>query len=284
MKIKQYIMKIRQGILLIAISISSVCSVFSQKEAKDFVIKQYDSLTQDVVYLVLTDSILYSNEAISQMTYFNELDSVAKEDIEARYLLIGNLIDYSVALNEFKNELVRSLEAVGFRVVVTKAENLPDVLSPYEHSLNVAQLELEEYATIDSIQNNSSSKPYVYRKTLNGIRFNAWFLYNEKDTSSSLTLFCNEETADYFAGEITLKQGKPSVTYNITKINPNDAYRVSFFTGRTSAIYFFNLLLNKYVFLKTDGRDTNYYGIDFNSGNLLMDGAPFDNFDVIESL
>jgi hypothetical protein len=261
-----------------------VTGVFSQQAAKNFVFRQDDTLSQDIIYVVMTDNVFYANEALAKITNFDDLDSIAQTDLTKKYVLVGQRTNDSILVKTFKEELLQNLEYFGFRIIaVSSADSLPKTLNEREHTLNVAQLEVEEFITIDSIQCYDLQKPYIYHKALNGVRFNAWFLYDEKDTASDLTLFCNEETTDDFNGTITFNGSKPIVNYTHTPINPNDTYIVARATGRTAAIYFFNFLLNQYVFSKTAGEDKHYYGLDYNSGNLLMDSEPFDNFDVIDN-
>jgi hypothetical protein len=258
-------------------------SAHSQQAAKNFVLKQYDTLTSDIIYLTTTDDLLYSNESIVTMDNWNELDSLSQIELVKKYTIIGNKVNDSIILKQFYTAFLETLKTLGLKVILTKYDKIPDSLSPREHILNIRQLELEEFVTNDSIYADYNGKPYIYRKHLNGVRFNVWLFYNEKDSIQKLTLFCNEEITDNFQGSMEFKHGKPVINYTLTKINPNDAYKVAYASGKTSAIYFFNLLLNQYVFKETNGEDTHFYGLDFESGNLIMDDEPFDNFDVIEN-
>ncbi|MDR1847008.1 MAG: hypothetical protein LBR17_02700 [Bacteroidales bacterium] len=272
-------------VFTLIIVLLSLHNAFSQQAAKDFVMRQFDTATCDKVYLIVTDRVLYANESLNLIENFNDLDSSTQANLLKEYQIIGKKPLDSILIATFKNELISKLQYLGIKVIQTPADSLPDSLDARSHTLNIKQLEIEEFIAEDSISyyENDTAK-YVYRKALNGVRFNAWFFYNEKDTANSLTLFCNEAITDDFQGNITMGKGnKPVVSYSLTRINPNDTYVIAKETGRESAICFFNLLLNKYVFNKTDGEDRHYYGIDLKSGNILMDNEPFDNFDVLET-
>jgi hypothetical protein len=259
----------------------SVGSALSQQAAKDFALRQYDSLTQDVVYLVTTDTLLYSNDAMAQLNELKDYDAHVYDSLMERYVRIDGKISDSIIISQFKSTLIAELENMGLKVVPVKASELPDSLSSGRHTLNIAQLEVEEFVTQDSIWSDENGKAYSYRVPLNGVSFNAWFFYDEKDTANRLTLFSNEVITDGLQGNITYNNDKAVVKYHITRINPNDAYSIACITAKNSAIYFYNLLLNKYVFNATKGEDKSYYGIDYDSGNILTDDEPFDNFDVI---
>jgi hypothetical protein len=271
----------RKAAILLALGIISSCA-FAQQAAKEFVLKQRDTSTNEIVYIAITDSVFHANETISQMPNFEQLDKETQDSLIKKYTIVSDKVQDSVLLRMYKEELAAELQNLGFKVIITQAENFPDTLSEREHTLNIVQLELEEFAIIDSIfATNKNQLPYVYHKTLSGVRFNSWLIYNEKDSVETLMFFCDEEVVDDFYGQITFKQNEPKVDYSLTKINPNDAYDVAFLGGRTSAVYFYNFLMNGYVFTKTSAGDNNYYGIDLDKGGIIVDREPFDNFDVI---
>ena len=87
---------------------------------------------------------------------------------------------------------------------------------------------------------------------------------------------------DYFEGYIEQEAAnRYFANYYITKINPNDAYLTSFQSATTAANYFYNFLMNRYVWIKTNGMDKNYYGISSDK-TLITKSSPFDNFDIIK--
>src|SRR5574344_874551 len=254
---KDFIMKAQfKFIFIFTVLLISYNTTFSQKEAKEFINNQLNTNTQQIVYLKCTNELI--------KTDLNLLKDVKEDSI----------------ISIFKKEVVEQMNYLGFKVIETDV--LPTNISNNESTVNIAQLEIEEYTDIDSITSSNSFPSRSYYLNLNGVRVNCWLIYNESDTNSKEIFYCDENMRDYFDGYIEQNEdGKTYANYTITKINPNDAYITAFQSATTAANYFFNFLMNRYVWIKTNGMDKNYYGIDSDK-SLIIKPTPFDNFDVIK--
>lgn len=254
----------------------------AQNFADEFVARQSDRATSETVYVAFTDKIMHTNTTVNSMHGFNELDSATKEQLRNKYTLVLDKVCDSILLSEFKAEFLSTLTALGFKTIECKEAEFPTQLKAGEHTLAVVQFELEEFMQKDSLTTNEYGQRISFDKLLNGLRWNTWLVFDQTDSSSKQIFFADDETTDDFFGYIEKDNGQYYANYQITKINPNDAYLLARSNAEICGRYLFNFLLNKYVWLKTQGKPPYYYAID-RKGKLLYDDQAFDNFDVIPS-
>ncbi|MCK9163879.1 MAG: hypothetical protein WCR29_07840 [Bacteroidales bacterium] len=253
-----------------------------QNYANEFLKNQNDSLKRDIIYLYINNDIIYNNESISKIEGFDNLDTDLKNDLINKYAPLINEIKDSLLLSNFTYQLSTTLSNLGFNVIIVSNSNeLPKTIDQTHHTLNVAQLEIEEFSIRDSLVYQGNDKE-VYYKLLNGVRFNSWLIYNEADTNSRLVFFLNQEAQDLFDGEINIVDGSYFASYDYEKIRVEDAYLTANISGTLSAQYFFNFLMNKYVWIKSSGQEKNYYGIDLKTKKIIKGDYPFDNFDIVD--
>ncbi len=255
----------------------------SQNFAKDFLNKQKDSLRQDVVYLFINPSITYRNESIEKMPNFYELEEDVQAELLEKYApLYSKIIDTTI-LREFSQNLSLTLSSLGFKVIEVKdiEELNRKNIDETHHTLNIAQMEVEEYSYTDSLVNYQNEKEVFY-KQINGVRFNTWLIYNEADTNSRLVFYNDESVEDFFDGEIRLVGKDYIASYDYEKIKEQDAYSTAKLNAQSSSKYFFNFLMNKYVWIKSSGIDIYFYGIDLKDNKIQSNTEPFDNFDIVD--
>ncbi len=227
----------------------------AQKEAERFLTNQMYNKTRDIIYFKPITNLIHTN--------ITTLDSVADTTV----------------LGIYNREIVSSLKFFGF--VVKEVSTFPNVLQDNEHTLTISQMEIEEYSFYDSITDDDMPKLKFY-KELNGVKVNLWLTYNEQQESDKIIFYNEEQIADGMDGYFDMDStNTPYVDYEIVAINPNDVYKITYINARNSAKYFFNFLLNRYVYIKTNGEDKNYYGIsDYRT--LITHNYPFANFDIVD--
>ena len=264
--------------------ITLLCSFTTngQNFAKEFLNNQKDSISQDIVYLYINPTINYRNESIDKIPNFNKLDSQTQKEMLNKYAPLIDKINDSILLTNYTQQIKNTLSDLGFKVImVTNLDLLPKTIDQTTHTLNVAQIEIEEYTFTDSLIYEQDNKQ-TYYKQLNGVSFNSWLIYNEADTNSRLVFYLDQELTDFFEGEIKFVDGNYFASYDYEKINVEDAYMTANISGTTSAQYFFNFLMNKYVWIKSSGIDIYYYGIDPKTKKIYSETQPFDNFDIVD--
>ncbi len=251
-----------------------------QNPAGEFLRRQADTSTCEKVYVAFENSLLQTNSTLASISGFEGLDAETKSSLMAKYQKVLGMVNDSIVLEEFKKEFIRSLQSYGLQVEVCTLQNLPTTLQANEHSLHLAQFELEEFVANDSIVAQQGAQRLVFHKLLNGLRFNTWLHYNASDTSTAQMFYADDETTDELFGFFEWESGQYYANYTLTPINPNDAYLLAHSNAEICARYFFNFLLNRYVWLSTKGNPQHYYAIT-PEGTLLYDTSPFENFDVI---
>jgi hypothetical protein len=75
---------------------------------------------------------------------------------------------------------------------------------------------------------------------------------------------------------------KSVASYDYEKIKEQDAYSIAKLNAQSSSKYFFNFLMNKYVWIKSSGIDIYFYGIDLKDNKIQSNTEPFDNFDIVD--
>ncbi|MDX9799386.1 MAG: hypothetical protein RBT05_11075 [Bacteroidales bacterium] len=254
----------------------------SQNFAKEFLSKQNDSISQDVIYLYITPTLTYRNESLEKMPNFSDLEQDVQKDLLDKYAPLYYKAKDSILLSLFSENLNKTLAALGFKVIkVDAVDKLPINIDETHHTLNVAQMEIEEFSFNDSLVYEGNDREVFY-KLINGVSFNTWFIYNEADSNSRLVFYNEEKLEDFFSGEIRLIDDELIATYDYDKIKEEDAYSVAKQNAISSSQYFFNFLMNKYVWINSSGIDIYYYGIDVESKKIYSDTEPFDNFDLID--
>lgn len=256
-------------------------SSIAQSHAVEFIANQQDTSTSELIYVSFTQSIYHTNSTIGSMPGFEALDEETKADLKSKYCLVLDYVSDSILLSTFKRAFISELQSYGFRVRECNSENFPTELKSNEHTINVAQLELEEFVTYDTLRSQGSQNPILFTKLLNGVRWNTWLRYNDSDSESKQIFFASEETTDEMFGYVEREKGKYYADYDLVKINPNDAYLLSYSAANLCGRYFFNFLINRYVWIKTQGNPQKYYYID-EEKNLSIDNEAVDNFDIVE--
>ena len=241
-------------LLIIGIAIITL-PLTAQKEAERFLTNQMYDKTRDIIYFKPATDLIRTN--------ISTLDSVSD----------------TAVMGVYNREIVSSLRFFGFKV--EEVTTFPNTLKDNEHTLTISQMEVEEYSFYDSIKDDEMPKLKFYKQS-NGVKVNIWLTYNENKADDKIILYNEEQIADGMDGYFDLDSLKrPYVDYEIVSINPNDVYKIAHINARNSARYFFNFLLNRYVYIKTEGKDKNYYGIS-EVRTLITHNYPFANFDIVE--
>ena len=169
-------------------------AVQSQNFAREFIENQKDKSKTEVVYVDFVDEILHTNTTLSMMEGFDELDAETKDLLTKKYTLVSDKVNDSILLSVFKTKFLSTLNSFGFDVRECKADSFPQTIQPNEHTLQVAQFELEEFMVNDTIAAKDNNQTISYTKLLSGIRWNTWLKYNTSDTNTCLIFFADDET------------------------------------------------------------------------------------------
>lgn len=237
-------------LMIICLFVLCSFSGVAQNWAKKF-LKQANTQT---VYLSTTDNVFFTNLKSSLQNFV--LDSLNEEKI----------------ISSFVEEFAGELAYYGLSVVVLPQQDTLKILKDNEYLLHIAQIELQEMDVMDSIKNvyNFRDETYgevdtvAFYKKVNGLSFDVWLDFATNDKQEHKIFYTSDIVTDDLQGFI--EKDNPNtdtvfVSYSITPINPNDAYTLAFLTANKASRLMFDFLMNRYVWIKTNGEDKHYYSI-----------------------
>lgn len=231
----------------------------SQEIVRKFLKNQETTHKNEIVYVTFENDITLINDNINQMFGFDALDEDLKNELRQKYTRIIDKVNQDEILKIYNKCLVKELRRYGFTVYQQKY--LVNKIKGRFNTLNVSQIEFEEFTKIDSLTGKYYTDSTVYQKTLTGLRMNVWLEYNWADTTSRKLLFISHEITDEFIGFTEDVEGKKYADFDLSLLNPNDAYQLSDKVSRMTARYMYNFLMNKYVNEKTKGLHKYFYSI-----------------------
>lgn len=231
----------------------------AQEIVKSFLKNQETTSKNELIYITFDDRISLVNDNINRMIGFDALDKETKSELQKKYTKIIDKVNQEEILNIYNKSFVKELRRYGFTIY--RQEYLVNKITGRFNTVNVSQIELEEFTVIDSLTGKYYTDSTVYYKTLTGLRMNVWLEYNFSDTTSRKLLFISHEITDEFTGFTEDVEGKKYADFELSLLNPNDAYLLADQTARMSARYMYNFLMNKYVKEKTKGTHKYFYSI-----------------------
>lgn len=231
----------------------------AQEIVKSFLKNQETTSKNELIYITFDDRISLVNDNINRMIGFDALDKETKSELQKKYTKIIDKVNQEEILNIYNKSFVKELRRYGFTIY--RQEYLVNKITGRFNTVNVSQIELEEFTVIDSLTGKYYTDSTVYYKTLTGLRMNVWLEYNFSDTTSRKLLFISHEITDEFTGFTEDVEGKKYADFELSLLNPNDAYLLADQTARMTARYMYNFLMNKYVKERTKGTHKYFYSI-----------------------
>lgn len=248
--------------ILIIISATISNNINAQEIVKKFLRNQETTHKNELIYITYDDKIELINDNINQMIGLESLDEETQKQLKDKYTKLIDKIKAEEVLKIYKKGLVKELRRYGFTVYQQKY--LVNKITGRYNTLNVSQIEIEEFTKTDSIKWKYYTDSTVYYKPVTGLRLNVWLEYNWADTTSRKLLFVSHEITDEFLGFTEEVEGTVYADYTYEPLTPNDAYTLSNNVSALTARYMYNFLLNKYVQQRTKGNHPYYYTIGEN--------------------
>jgi isocitrate dehydrogenase kinase/phosphatase len=245
--------------ILLVVSTFLTIEVRGQEIVKKFLNNQQTTSKNQLIYLTFDERISLVNDNINRMFGFESLEKDLQDELRKKYTRIIDKVNQEEILKIYNNSLIKELRRYGFTIY--RQEYLVSKIIGRFNTVNVSQIELEEFTVVDSLTGKYYTDSTVYYKTLTGLRMNVWLEYNWADTTSRKLLFISHEITDEFSGYTEDVEGKKYADYELSLLNPNDAYIIADKTAALTARYMYNFLMNKYVKEKTGGNHEYYYSI-----------------------
>lgn len=256
--------KINKYALLLAVICCCACS--SEKDlAKSFVEKfSMKSYTPtEKIFICLPQAVVHTNQTLNQMENFADLDYDTQDSVIKANTALLDKINDEIFLQQFNDNLVYNIGRLGIPIeIVTDPALMPKAVPNKIFTINILQIEAEEYVQKTRSDYEDKNNYYYYDYDLRGFSTNVWYLLN--DTSSSednmVVYFKNFETIDEFDGSIKkVENGKALGKGRFDRINVNDTYRSAYRAGAISAKKFCEKIINEYVKDNIKGKKPLYY-------------------------
>lgn len=246
---------LKKTLILLIFSMLSNC-IIAQNYAQEFFDNSFDKTNQHVVYFSGAKDVIITNSKSSALSVADSLNKQAM-------------------LKSFNEEIKLRMKVFGLKVVDTNS--FPIMLKDNESTFKVAQFEVEEFLDNDTLVDADNDK-LKFSKAVNCVSVNVWFSVDENIDTSKIVFYNQESVCEDFDGYF---DDSSYVNYTITELNPNDVYLITYYNAFNSAKYYYNYLLNKYVYYKSEGKDKKYYGITSDL-EIEVRQQPFDTFTVLE--
>lgn len=243
-------------------------SMIAQDYALEFVSKlssyQTNPIPEKTIYFLGAKEIIITNHTGKNIPF---LDSIKMDKM----------------LSQFNDQFASILQDCGFDVK-NETDFNPKTLSDKNNTIRIAQLELELLPSVDSLV-SQTDKNKVFYKELNAFRLNSWLECNGQ-TKEEIMFFNDITITESLEGDIETKylNGKRQdvACYEIDYLNPNHAYILAYYLGREDARFFYDYLINKYVYQRSGGQDETYYYLD---DHMLLRRSPFmkEGFQIMKN-
>ncbi len=248
---------------LMSIMIVSACTSewnLANSYVEKFSTKSY--VPTEAIYVCLPTSVVHTNQTLNQMDDFLDLSEEQQDSVINTNTKFLNKLDDAVFLKQFNDNLVYHLKRLGIPVtVVSNAQELPKAVPNKIFTLNIVQVEAEEFVKKTRSDFYDAEVYYHYDYDLNGFSTNVWYLLNDtiaNDTNPTV-YYKNFEVTDVFNGEVrSIKGQKAHVTGKMQRIAINDAYKTAYLAGVISAKLFLEKIITEYVGSQVKGMP-NYY-------------------------
>ncbi|MBO7225416.1 MAG: hypothetical protein J6V35_05850, partial [Bacteroidales bacterium] len=143
-----------------------------QEIVRKFLKNQETTHKNELIYVTFSNDITLVNDNINQMFGFDALDEQTQNALREKYTKIIDKVNQEEILKIFNKCLVKELRRYGFTVY--QQEYKVNKIKGRFNTLNVSQIEIEEFTKIDSITGTYYTDSTTYQKSLTGLRMNVW--------------------------------------------------------------------------------------------------------------
>ncbi len=205
----------------------------------------------EILYMLNNKPIDFSssNESLN-------LDSLSySESVFLQYL------SDSVFLENYMNAFIKHSRNYGFRIF------LPDEIENFVSSKEVsyiirfAQMELTEDTISWEIEEQINFKKAIRLIPINNISLSSWFEISQKDSTSYHVYFDEQSISDKTYGDFRQELWNMDIKYDYTvfKIEMEDIYNFASDMGELHASYFYDLILNTYIWNRLSEEHKEHY-------------------------
>lgn len=273
------------GLMLVVLAFYSM-DAYSQKHALEFRNNQYNKNKKDTIIIDFQNNIFRDSDKLGLIKQFESLEASHQEELINKYIKVATKVNDSILFDIIKTRIKESLEGYDFCIIDSSISL--EHPSKNVHYLSLIQIEMEEVNYFDTIFGSNPSQ--MFAKEITGINLNLWLSYKQASSSSSsnnndnnkeIIFYHSNGFYPYMYGDLVVSNGELYAQYDLEETNPNHFYNLAYKNSGLVAQYFFNFLMNKYVYQNTEDEDKYYYSIDPSTKTIYYDDEPFDMFEVL---
>lgn len=215
---------------------------------------------KDVPVMLVPPPILYmfNNKPIDYSKYNPSINQDSLSFHESKFL---QYISDSIFLEKYLNAFIESTNNYGFKVFLP--QDIEEFISLKEvaYVLRFAQMELVEdtlsWEIVEQINFRKTSKIVP----LNKVSLSTWFEISQKDSASYYTYFDEQFINDESFGEFRQELWSMDIKYDYTvlEIELENIYDLASDLGELHASYFYDLILNTYIWNHLPEDRKEYY-------------------------
>lgn len=267
-------------ILLFIITLFS-CST-ERKMAREFVESK-----PDISILILPVDYFYKkNLKRDKLDDTSGMNSFQVDSVALANSMFLNEVSDSAFLEIYINSMFDELEHLGVTIYdESHLENFLFIQSP-AYILSIAQIELEEYFTVQ--EESQEIGDFVYHKniTLNAVGINSWFeltRLNPKEEGHEL-FYASEEISDFVDGYFShnIFTGDVQFKYVNRKMETEDIYRDCKILGQRYAGFTFDYIMNEHITEHFPAGKERRNFMRYNRANRTIDPAEENRFIFLE--
>ncbi|MDY5969763.1 MAG: hypothetical protein SPJ13_07120 [Bacteroidales bacterium] len=264
---------------LICAAVGALSSCSSEYDMAKSYLNKFEkrkAAATEQIYVCLPKEVLHTNTSLNDVPDFATLGTRGQDSVIASLTNILDKLNDSVFLSQFNESLLYALSRSNIPVAVVSDEGKLPRADSLHFTLNVVQLEAEEF--LQRSRSDFSTRGgtyYAYDYDLRHFSTNAWLKLNARDTAQPI-VFKNYELSDRFNGTVTsIKKQKSTLTAHFDRIDLNDAYSTARILGETCARLFIESILIDYVrAVKGTNEYYFYYSPAYND---ILDYTSYEN-------
>ncbi|MDL2314836.1 hypothetical protein LJC16_01085 [Bacteroidales bacterium OttesenSCG-928-C19] len=256
-------------------------SCFPERQlAVDYVEKFSNSKHEPVerIYVVLPEEVIHTNKKLSEIEGFFDMDVKTQDDLIRKNTKFVDKINDSIFLTQFKDHLIYNLGRIGIPVIIeTNPDRLPQAVSNQIFILRIPQMEVEEYIEDKTVEYVTGGG-HVYEASVpqNKFNVNIWYHFDkDSDTTNAPAYFYHWVFTDRVSNSLERDAGgNLKLRTKVEELNMNDVYASSYLTGKLTATYFIEKIVNDYV-KSQKGSPSYYYFYNPEKNKITNDEVPY---------
>lgn len=260
-------------LLMVVVATALLISCGSEIAIADRYLQKYQRQkdnAKEQIYVCLPKEVLHTNSSLNDIEDFAALSAAQQDSVINSLTVLLDKVNDSIFLSQFNQTLLYTLSRCQMPIVLVADSSLLPQADSLHHTLNIVQLEAEEYLQRQrSDFTTRKGTYYKYDYDLRHYSTNVWLKINAHDTVQPL-FFKNHELTERFRGTVTnLKDGKATLKTNYSRLTVNDVYYSARTLAETCAALYVERLIQDHI--KAKKGNAEYYYIYSPEENAIVD-------------